>query len=157
MPLPIQRHTPPAHALHNTMSTNPQQPQHMAHNMHTIPYLQNCLKYMHQAMFCPPITTLITAANAGFLHGFPFITQDLISKHLINPPATAKRCMKKAKAGIRSTRPQTQQDSLRPPSASSPPLRVEVHSIFCYAALADKTQGTRYLHGLHGRFAHQIY
>ena len=87
-------------------------------------------------MFCPPITTLINAANEGFLQGFPFMTQDLISKHLVKTPATANGRMKKAKAGIRSTR------HLSP--HSNPPPRVDTHNIFCYAALADKMKGTIY-------------
>ncbi len=93
----------------------------MANNVHMIPYLQNWLKYMHQALFCPPITTPIAVANNGFLHSFLLMTQDLISMHLIKNPATAKGWMKKTKAGICSTR--------QPPPHIQKPLRVDMHNI----------------------------
>jgi hypothetical protein len=142
LPVNPQQHPPDTRNSHSTKNPLPNQPappnteQHAVYNVYTIPYLQNRLKYMHQAMFCPPITTLINAANEGFLQGFPFMTQDLISKHLVKTPATAKGRMKKAKAGIRSTR------HLSP--HSNPPPRVDTHNIFCYATLADKMKGTIY-------------
>ena len=97
-------------------------PQHL-HNVHTIPHLQNRVKFMHQVLFCPPIQTLLRAVNLGFLHGFPFLTSDIIIKHLAKSPATAKGRLRLRPAGHNSTRPRT-------PTQNA--------NIFCFAALADK-------------------
>jgi hypothetical protein len=100
------------------------------HNVHTIPHLQNRVKFMHQVFFCPPIQTLLHAANLGFLDGFPFLTADLIHKHLPKSPATAKGRLKLTQAGHRSTQTTRQQTATT--------------NIFCYAALAGKQHGTFY-------------
>ncbi len=100
------------------------------HNVYTIPHLQNRVKFMHQVFFSPPIQTLLRAANLGFLDGFPFLTADLIHKHLPKSPATAKGRLKLVQAGHRSTR--------------KPCHHVANINIFCYAALADKQHGTFY-------------
>ena len=63
----------------------------MIHNVHTIPHVQNPVKFMHQVFFFPPIQTLLCAANLGFLDGFPFLAADLIHKHLPKSPAMANR------------------------------------------------------------------
>jgi hypothetical protein len=100
------------------------------HNVHTIPHLQNRVKFMHQVFFCPPLQTLLRAANLGFLEGFPFLTAELIHKHLPKSPATAKGRLKLRQAGHRSTR--------QPRHLST------ATNIFCFAALADKQHGTFY-------------
>ena len=100
------------------------------HNVHTIPHLQNRVKFMHQVFFCPPLQTLLRAANLGFLEGFPFLTADLIHKHLPKSPATAKGRLKLRQAGHRSTR--------------QPRNQTTDTNIFCFAALADKQRGTFY-------------
>jgi hypothetical protein len=83
---------------------------------------------MHQVFFCPPHQTLLRAANLGFLEGFPFLTTELIHKHLPKSPATAKGRLKLRPSGHRSTR--------RIFAANA--------NIFCFAALADKQHGTFY-------------
>ena len=103
----------------------------MANNVHTIPHLQNRVKYMHQALFCPPTQTLINAANLGFLDNIPFLTPELILKHLEKSPATAKGRMKLHSMGLRSTR----RKHNTTPTANN---------LFCFAALADKQNGTFY-------------
>ena len=72
------------------------------------------------------------AVNLGFLDNFPFLTTDLIHKHLAKSPATAKGRLKLTPTGHYST---------RSPPAASPPKTAD---IFCFAALADKQQGTFY-------------
>ena len=112
-----------------TMENTPTPPQEL-HNVYTIPHLQNRVKFMHQVFFSPPIQTLLRAANLGFLDGFPFLTAELIHKHLPKSPATAKGRLKLVQAGHRSTR--------------MPRHHVANTNIFCYAALADKQHGTFY-------------
>ncbi len=85
---------------------------------------------MHQVLFSPPHQTLLRAVNLGFLDGFPFLTADLIHKHLAKSPATAKGRLKLRPAGFHST------------------CHERIHhahtNVFCFAALADKQQGTFY-------------
>ena len=42
---------------------------HEANNVHTLPYLQNRMKYMHQSFFFPPYSTLIADIDNGQLKG----------------------------------------------------------------------------------------
>ena len=78
---------------------------HEANNVHTLPYLQNRMKYMHHSFFCPPHSTLITAIDNGQLKGCPFMTADNVRKYLPASPAMSKGIMKRSQTGIRSTRP----------------------------------------------------
>ena len=79
---------------------------------------------MHQVLFSPPHQTLLRAINLGFLDNFPFLTADLVHKHLAKSPATAKGRLKLRPSGFHSTR------------------RERIHhtntNIICCAALADK-------------------
>ena len=104
----------------------------MANNVHTIPHLQNRVKYMHQAFFWLSTQTLINAANLGFLDNISFLTPELILKHLEKSPATAKGRMKLHSMGLQSTR----QKHNTTPTANN---------LFCFAALADKQTGTFYM------------
>ena len=58
---------------------------HEANNVHTLPYLQNRMKYIHQSLLCPPHSTLITAIGNGQLKECPFMTADNVRKiyHLL--------------------------------------------------------------------------
>eukprot|EP00804_Cyclotella_cryptica_P014650 CCRYP_012669-RA/>CCRYP_012669-RA protein AED:0.66 eAED:0.28 QI:0/0/0/0.66/0/0.33/3/0/1062 len=78
--------------------------QHGAHNVYTLPFKQQQLKYMHQAFFSPPVHTLIKAINNDQLLGVPFMKPDLVRKYLAPSPATSKGRMKRPRTGIRSTR-----------------------------------------------------
>jgi len=113
-------------------NTHTPAPTNYANNVHTMPHLQNRVKYMHQAFFCPPIQTLLRAANLGFLDNIPFLQPDLIHKHLTPSSATAKGRLKLTPTGHYSTRSH--------PAASTPKMA----DIFCFAALADKQHGTFY-------------
>ena len=130
---------------------------HMAANVYTLPFKQQQLKYMHQAFFNPPIPTLIKAINNGHLEGIPFMKADLVRKYLAPSPATSKGRMKRPRTGIRSTRKHTsvEMDSEGEPEQQLQPqndvniIPVEVNdesacNVFCYAALADKHDGTMY-------------
>ena len=78
---------------------------HEAKNVHTLPYLQNRMKYMHLSFFCPPQSMLIAAIDNGQLKGCPFMTADNVRKYLPSSPVTSKGRMKRPRTGIRSTRP----------------------------------------------------
>ena len=108
-------------------------PPHIANNVHTITHIQNRVKYMHQAFFCPPIQTLLRAANLGFLDTCPFLDADTISKHLSKSPATAKGRMRLHPQNLHSLR-----------SPTSVPKTPQHADIFCFAALADRHKGTIY-------------
>ena len=77
---------------------------HGENNVHTILYKQNKLKYMHQIMFFPPITTLIKAIDNEFLEVFPFIKSKLLRTYLAKNQASEKGREKRLRKGIRSTR-----------------------------------------------------
>jgi hypothetical protein len=131
--LPLRPAQPPWQAINNEAYNTAYGSAHLmetANNVHTIPYLQNRVKYMHQVFFCPPMQTLLRAANLGFLEGFPFLTPDLIHRHLTKSPATAKGRLKLTQAGHRSTRVHRQ--------------HITVNNVYCFAALADKQHGTFY-------------
>ena len=73
---------------------------HMAHNIYTLPYKQNQLKYTHQSFFGPPIATLLSAIHNSQLDDIPFTKVDLVCKYLPPSPATPKGHMKHPRAGI---------------------------------------------------------
>ena len=77
---------------------------HSANNLHTLPSLQNRVKYMHETFFCPPHSTLLAAINNHQLKGYPFVTAENVRKYLPMSPATSKGRMKRPRTGIRSTR-----------------------------------------------------
>jgi hypothetical protein len=133
----------PTNLQPNANLTNPATDQH-THNAlsaYTLPTKQQALKFMHQIMFCPPIPTLIKAIENGQLRTFPHLTVKNVRKHLEPSPATAKGRIRMNRQGLRSTR-QTANNPKTPP----PPH----NEVFCFAAVADKTQRTIY-HDLTGR------
>eukprot|EP00804_Cyclotella_cryptica_P027253 CCRYP_014360-RA/>CCRYP_014360-RA protein AED:0.37 eAED:0.35 QI:0/0/0/1/0/0/3/0/403 len=134
-------------------------------NVYVLPFKQQWMKYMHQSFFNPPISTLIKAINNNQLSGIPMMKADLVRKYLAPSPATSKGHMKQPRTGIQSTRPKT-----TAPSTNTIPATTLLHipdgtpagtpsttphliqtdtiksacNVFCYAALADKHQGTIY-------------
>eukprot|EP00804_Cyclotella_cryptica_P027018 CCRYP_013666-RA/>CCRYP_013666-RA protein AED:0.36 eAED:0.36 QI:0/-1/0/1/-1/1/1/0/319 len=132
-------------------------------NMYTLPSKQQQLKYMHQAFFSPPISTLIKTMNNNQLQGFPLMKAGLVRKYLAPSPTTSKGHMKRPRAGIRSTRltmtgpnatpvspPSNVQDDAPPdkptmdPHFIPPDITDTTCNVFCFAALADKQHGTMY-------------
>ena len=152
--------TPVAHLNLHTPTHSVHQIQHIAANLYTLPFKQQQLKYMHQALFNPPTHTLIKAVNNGQLEGFPFMKSDLIRKYLAPSPATSKGRMKRPHTGIHSTRKQTQKEAIStseckgdsvhpgaPTQVAVIPMETNEEStcnVFCYAALADKHNGVMY-------------
>ena len=60
---------------------------HQSHN-ESINALYECrnkeelIKYLHASLCSPPKTTLIAAAKAGYLHGFPGLTAEAIARYI---------------------------------------------------------------------------
>jgi hypothetical protein len=70
---------------------------------HSIKTRANGVKFAHQSLCNPKISTLLKAVRKGFLAGCPNLTEKLILKYLNPTPATAKGHMKRPRHGIRST------------------------------------------------------
>ena len=88
---------------HNLQFRPHQQVPHSASNVHTLPYLQNRVKYMHQTFFCPPHSTLLAAIINYQLKGCPIMTADNVRKYLPMSPATSKVRMKRPHTEILRT------------------------------------------------------
>jgi hypothetical protein len=73
--------------------------------LHSVRTPANNVKFIHQALCNPKISTLLRATRHGFLKGCPHISKKLITKYLNPSPATAKGHMKRLRHGIRSTTP----------------------------------------------------
>jgi hypothetical protein len=65
----------------------------------------NAVKFAHQALGNPKISTLLKAMRKGFLKGCPNISELLILRYLNQSLATAKGHMKRPCHGIRSKWP----------------------------------------------------
>jgi len=72
---------------------------------HSIKMRVNAVKFAHQSLCNPKISTRLKAVRKGFLDGCPNINVMLILKYLNPSPATAKRHMKRPRHGIKSTKP----------------------------------------------------
>jgi len=135
---------------------------------HSIKTRANAVKFTHQSLCNPPISTLLKATRRGFLKGCPNLSEELINKYLNRSPATAKGHMKRPRHGIRSTRakqPTTKIPQPEPPLLAPVPAYHEpqgpaliamddndsIANIFCFGAFADKTSGLVY-HDLTGSF-----
>ena len=97
----VNRAPHPGTTLHNGVQ--------MASFTHSIRTRANGVKFAHQSLCSPPISTLLKAVRKGFLKGCPNMTKKLILKYLNPSPATAKGHMKRARHGIKST--QTRADT----------------------------------------------
>ena len=71
---------------------------------HSVKTRSNGVKFAHQSLCNPKISTLLKAVRRGFLEGCPNLSEKLILKYLNPSPATAKGHMKRPRHGIRSTR-----------------------------------------------------
>jgi len=72
---------------------------------HSIRTRANTIKFSHQSMCNPKISSLMKALQKGYLKGCPNLSEELVMKYLNPSPATAKGHMK-PKKGIRSTQKQ---------------------------------------------------
>jgi hypothetical protein len=73
--------------------------------MHSVQTQANAVKFAHQSLCNPKISTLLKAVHQGFLKGCPNLSETLILKYLNHSLATAKGHMKRPRHGIRSTQP----------------------------------------------------
>jgi hypothetical protein len=72
---------------------------------HTIQTKANSIKFAHQSLCSPCISTLLKAIQRGFLKGCPNLTAKGVTRYLNPSPATAKGHMKRPNQGICSTMP----------------------------------------------------
>ncbi len=82
---------------------------------HSVRTRANGVKFAHQCLCSPKISTLLKAVRRGFLRGCPNLSKKLILKYLNPSPATSKGHMKRPRHGIRSTR-----HASSPPSSAHP-------------------------------------
>jgi hypothetical protein len=70
---------------------------------HTVRTKANSIKFAHQSMCSPTISTLLKAIRCGYLDGCPNLSAKGVTRYLNLSPATAKGHMKRPHQGIRST------------------------------------------------------
>ena len=75
---------------------------------HTVRTKANSIKFAHQSMCSPTISTLLKAIRRGFLNGCPNLSARGVTCYLNPSPATTKGHMKWPHQGIRSTTAQQQ-------------------------------------------------
>ena len=135
----------------------PRRQTHGANNLYTLPFKQQQLKYMHQSFFNLPIQTLIAASNNNQLKGIPLLNNaKMIKKYLAPSPATFKGRLTKQRSNVRTTRPKSKKPNTTAEEilAEMPRMNGEpnviptgqgtISNVFCFAALADATEGTLY-------------
>jgi hypothetical protein len=83
----------------------------MATFTHSVKTHANKVKFAHQSLCNPKISTLLKAVQKSFLRGCPNLAMKLILKYPNPSPATAKGHMKRPKHGIKSTRPKPPKES----------------------------------------------
>jgi hypothetical protein len=88
---------------------------------HSIRTRTNAIKFAHQSLCNPKISSLMKALKKGFLKGCPNLIKELVTKYLNPSPATAKGHMKPPKKGIRSTRTMPLPTVMRQPAVTSSP------------------------------------
>ncbi len=70
---------------------------------HTVRTKANSIRFAHQSLYSPRISTLLKAIKRGYLKGCPNLTAHGVNKYLNPSPATAKGHMKGPRQGICST------------------------------------------------------
>ena len=128
---------------------HPSKPTALACFTHSVRTRANAVKFAHQSLCNPTLSTLLRATRRGFLNGCPNLSEELINKYLNRSPATAKGHMKRPRHGIWSTRPRAENPS--GPTTRTLPHNTTIANIFCFGAFADKTSGLVY-HDLTGSF-----
>jgi hypothetical protein len=93
---------------------------------HSVRTRANAVKFSHQSLCNPTISSLMKALKKGFLKGCPDLSEELVTKYVNPSPATAKGNMKRPKKGIQSTK----MKPLRAlsPSPQQPALATILHS-----------------------------
>jgi hypothetical protein len=85
---------------------------------HTIQTKANSIKFTHQSLLSPHLSTLLKAIRRGFLKGCPNLITKGVSRYTNPSPATARGHMKQPHQGIQST---TQRQPRAPPSKQQLP------------------------------------
>ncbi len=67
---------------------------------HSVGTRANAVKFAHQSLCNPKISSLMKALRKGFLKGCPNVSEELVTKYLNPSPATAKGHMKRSKKGL---------------------------------------------------------
>jgi hypothetical protein len=70
---------------------------------HTVQAKANSIRFAHQSLCSPCISTLLKAIKRGYLKECPNLTAHGINEYLNLSPATAKGHMKRPRQGVRST------------------------------------------------------
>ncbi len=86
---------------------------------HSVRTQSNAVKFSHQSLCSPKVSSLLKANRRGFLNGCPNMSVKLILKYLNPRAATTKGHMKRPRYGIRSTRTWT------PVKTNDPHVQVE--------------------------------
>jgi hypothetical protein len=110
---------------------------------HSVQTRANAIKFAHQSLCSPKISTLLKAVRRGFLKGCPNMTEQLILKYLNPSAAMANGHMKRPRHGLRSTH-------TRPPvNPAVAPIQLEpVPVILPLDIAADITNSLRVLTSL---------
>jgi hypothetical protein len=108
---------------------NPQ-PIQVATFTHSVRTRANTIKFAHQSLCNPRISTLMKALKKGFLKGCHNMNKELATKYLNPSPATAKGHMKRPKKGIRSTTPKGPANEIRNSQPIVPVVNPEVLPLF---------------------------
>jgi hypothetical protein len=93
--------------------------------MHSVQTQANAIKFAHQPLCNPKISTLLKAIRQGSLKGCPNFLETLILKYRNPSSATAKGLMKRPCHGIRSTQPKQKGGAMvlpAPLSQIAPPV-----------------------------------
>jgi hypothetical protein len=172
---PVFNHAPdPNSRLHSSVQ--------LALFMHFIRTRGKGIKFTHQSLCNPKVSTLLKAVRKGFLKRCPNLSEKLILKYLNPSPATAKGHRKHPHHGIWNTQPMSTTPSIAPVPIVPPlPLHVinhafpaELHpdiprpalihddtdesiaNIYCFGAFADQHSGIIY-NDLTGNFPFMSY
>jgi hypothetical protein len=133
----------------------------MAANVTTTSTAGNHARFLHQALYSPPTTSLLRAlVRSTKLKTFPGVTPHLIIHHLPPSTATDKGHMQQHRQGIQST--WTNQPAILQARAKVDHLVptkeiCATHDMFCYAALANLHTGTMYTDGTSAFLVHSFW
>ncbi len=96
---------------------------------HSVKTRANAVKFAHQSLCNPKISTLLKAVRRGFLKGCPNLSERLILKYLNPSTAAAKGHMKHPRHGIRSTHPKQKMELTPVPQIAPPVLPLFVPNV----------------------------
>jgi hypothetical protein len=104
--------------------------------MYSVQTRANAVKFAHQSLCNPKISTLLKAVCQGFLKGCPNLSETLILKYLNSSSTTARGHMKHPRHGIRSTQPKQKGAAMVLP-APIPQIALPVLPLFALNVIPD--------------------